>query len=312
LAKLFPAIQSLGAQIASALLKAEIYTQALAYQRVTQELSLAGRIQASFLPDELPRLQGWELAVSLLPARETSGDFFDLIPLADGKVGILIADVADKGVGAALYMALTRTLIRTYAIEFDDEEAQPEVVFFAVNNRILNDARADLFVTAFYGVLDPASGTLTYANAGHNPPYLLHDLGEPAYEPLHATGMPIGIEEDQLWERMEASIEPGGGLILYTDGVTDAQNCDGQFYEYDRLLAELEAGRGLSAHELQDRILAEIHDWTTGAQQFDDITLMVIARDRDDGQDYVSQIDSASLDAVDQAETDQPHNQNSG
>jgi serine phosphatase RsbU (regulator of sigma subunit) len=279
LARLFPAVQSLGAQIASAIRQVEIYHQSLAYQRVSQELALAGKIQSSFLPDELPTMPGWELAVSLLPARETSGDFFDLIPLADGKVGILIADVADKGVGAALYMALTRTLIRTYAIEFDDEEPQPEVVFFAVNGRILSDAHADLFVTAFYGVLDPATGILTYTNAGHNPPYLLRSHGEMSIDALPATGMPIGVEEDQLWERVSVALQPGESLVLYTDGVTDSQNCDGQFYESDRLLALLNEGMGKTAHELQDSILTAIHDWTLNAQQFDDITLMVLTRD---------------------------------
>jgi serine phosphatase RsbU (regulator of sigma subunit) len=281
LANLFPAVQSLSAQIASARHQADIYEQALAYQRVTQELTLAGRIQASFLPDELPSMPGWELAVTLLPARETSGDFFDLIPLDDGKVGILIADVADKGVGAALYMALSRTLIRTYAIEFDEEEPQPEVVFFAANGRILNDARAELFVTAFYGILDPETGILTYCNAGHPPPFLLHNEGETVVDFLKATGMPIGIEEDQLWERQAIQILPGDALILYTDGVPDAQDSNDRFYEDKMLLEVVRSSRGMAAQDVQDLILTDLQEFSAGAKQFDDITLMVIGRDKE-------------------------------
>jgi serine phosphatase RsbU (regulator of sigma subunit) len=278
LSNLFPAMQSLAAQIASARHRTELYSQALAYQKVTQELSLAGKIQASFLPDELPNLSGWQLAVTLLPARETSGDFFDLIPLENGKLGILIADVTDKGIGAALYMALSRTLIRTYAIEFGDDP-QPDVVFFAANGRILEDARADLFVTAFYGVLDPAAGTLTYSNAGHNPPYLLSNQDSQLLQSLGQTGMPIGVEADSLWEKATVQIRPGDVLVLYTDGIPDAQNAYGKFFE-DRLLqkAVLESG-GLSAQEVQDKILEDVQAFVGQAPQFDDITLLVLVRD---------------------------------
>jgi serine phosphatase RsbU (regulator of sigma subunit) len=278
LGNLFPAVQSLAAQVASALHQAEIYSQALAYQRVTQELSLAGEIQASFLPDELPSLSGWQLAVTLLPARETSGDFFDLIPLENGKLGILIADVTDKGVGAALYMALSRTLIRTYAIEFD-EDPQPDVVFFAANGRLLKDARADLFVTAFYGILDPETGELTYCNAGHNPPYLLHYDDEQRLQSLGQTGMPIGVEEDTLWEKSTVQISPGDILVLYTDGIPDAQNERGDFFE-DRLLQKIILeSRGLSAQDVQDKILETVQHFVGPTPQFDDITLLTLARD---------------------------------
>jgi serine phosphatase RsbU (regulator of sigma subunit) len=278
LRNLFPAILSLAAQVSSALHQAEIYSQALAYQRVTQELTLAGKIQASFLPDELPSLTGWQLAVTILPARETSGDFFDFIPLEGGKQGILIADVTDKGVGAALYMALSRTLIRTYAIEFGDDP-QPDVVFFAANGRILKDARANLFVTAFYGILDPQTGELTYCNAGHNPPYLLHHQGDQRIQMLGQTGMPIGIEEDTLWEKATVQIDRGDVLVLYTDGIPDAQNKQGEFFE-DRLLQKsiLESSL-LSAQDVQDKILGAVQNFVGEEPQFDDITLMVLVRD---------------------------------
>lgn len=279
LTALFPAVKSLAAQVASALNQEVLYNQSLDYQRVSQELALAGKIQASFLPDELPPLPGWELAVAIRPARETSGDFFDLIPLSEGQVGILIADVADKGVGAALYMALSRTLIRTYAIEFDDSEPQPEVVFFAANGRILKDARADMFVTAFYGILNQETGLLTYCNAGHNPPYLLRCTGDDPVRALGSTGMPMGVEEDELWERAQVIIEPGDVLVLYTDGIPDAMNGGGEFLGDSALQEEIKNNRGLSAQHIQDLILERVQSFVSGAPQFDDITLMVLGRD---------------------------------
>jgi serine phosphatase RsbU (regulator of sigma subunit) len=278
LENLFPALQSLAAQVASALHQAEVYMQALAYQRVSQELTLAGKIQASFLPDQMPRFSGWQLAVTLIPAKETSGDFFDLIPLTDGKLGILIADVTDKGIGAALYMALCRTLIRTYAIEFDDDP-QPEVILFAANNRLLTDARADLFVTAFYGILDPETGTLTYANAGHNPPYLITNGRNVNVIPLYNTGMPMGIEEDNIWTSGTVEIEPGSVLILYTDGIPDSHNKEEQVYGDENLIEAALSSSELSADEIQDSIIESVHNFINGAPQFDDITLMILVRD---------------------------------
>lgn len=277
LGHLFPAVLALAAQVASALHQAQIYSQALAYQKVSQELSLAGKIQASFLPDELPSLSGWQLAVTLLPAREMSGDFFDLIPLSNGKLGILIADVTDKGLGAALYMALSRTLIRTYAIEFDDDP-QPDVVLFAANGRILEDARADLFVTVFYGILDPQTGTLTYSNAGHNPPYLMRSGDSHSMDALSQTGMPIGVEEETLWRKETVQLNPGDVLVLYTDGIPDAQNSSGGFFD-NHLIDVIESNRGCSAQEIQDEILAGVQEFVGDAPQFDDITLIVLERD---------------------------------
>ena len=278
LANLYPGMLSVAAQISSALHQADIYGQALAYQRVSQELALAGRIQSSFLPDELPSFSGWQMSVTLLPARETSGDFFDWIRLSNGYLGILIADVADKGVGAALYMALTRTLIRTYAIEFDDDP-HPEDVFFAVNGRLLQDARANLFVTAFYGILDPTTGILTYSNAGHNPPLLIKAQGERNIYLLGQTGMPIGVDEDEIWTLETTQIMPGDVLILYTDGIPDAINSEGEFFLDKRLLEVAIEAQKLPASEIQEYILNRVQDFVGQVPQFDDITLMVLVRD---------------------------------
>ena len=202
---LLPAVQSCAAQIASALHGARVYAQQLAHESVSRELALAGQIQADFLPHTLPDVPGWQLAAMLEPARETSGDFYDVIPLPSGRLGILIADVADKGMGAALFMALSRTLIRTYAVE---HETQPGQVLAAANNRILEDTRAGLFVTVCYGVLDPSSGELTYSNAGHNPPYLLSARDGNMIQELDRTGVPLGIIEGGTWEQTGCSPSP--------------------------------------------------------------------------------------------------------
>lgn len=273
---LFPALQSLADSVASALHQAELYAETLEYQSAMQELEFAGRIQASFLPNELPLLDGWELAVSYLPARETSGDFFDFILLPDGKVGVLIADVADKGVGAALYMALSRTLIRTYALEF---EASPDIIFFSANERILQDARANLFVTAFYGVLDQTDGTLTYCNAGHNSPLLISHSNGGVIHALTPTGMPIGIDEDSTWTQASIQIEPGDVLILYTDGIPDTQDEEGSFFKERRLIEVIQEHLDAPAQEIQSAILNAVQDFAGGNSQFDDITLLVLKRD---------------------------------
>jgi serine phosphatase RsbU (regulator of sigma subunit) len=278
LTNLFPAVKNLADQISSALHQAQVYEESLQYEQTLQELKFAGRIQSSFLPKEIPTLEGWELAVTMMPARQTSGDFFDFIPLANGKIGMLIADVADKGIGAALYMALSRTLIRTYAMEYVD--VQPDVVFFAANERLLADARANLFVTAFYGVLDPTNAMLTYCNAGHNPPYLFSQRRDGRYTALSATGIPLGIERDSVWENNSIHIDVGDALVLYTDGIPDAQNPDGEFFRERRMVEVVRGYLGLPAQDLMDSVIEEIRRFSGDAAQYDDITLLVLTRDK--------------------------------
>ncbi len=271
-----PAVQSLAAQVASALNGVQVYEQTLAHQRVEQELALAGQVQASFLPDDVPHVPGWQLAATLEPARQTSGDFYDVIPLPNGRLAIVVADVADKGMGAALYMALSRTLIRTYAVEY---HTRPDYVLRVANRRILADAQAGLFVTVFYGVLDPATGTLTYCNAGHNPPYLLSPRNEDTVQALIRTGMPLGIAGGVTWEQGVVQLAPGDMLVLYTDGVTEAQDGRETFFGEERLLEAVRANWGRPAQDVQDALLAEIHEFVGDAPQFDDIALMVVVRD---------------------------------
>jgi serine phosphatase RsbU (regulator of sigma subunit)/DNA-binding NarL/FixJ family response regulator len=275
LADLLPIAKSLAAQISSTLHSAQVYAQTLAHEKVARELAMAWQIQASFLPSELPDVAGWQLAATLEPARETAGDFYDFIPLPNGRLGIVIADVADKGMGAALYMALCRTLIRTYAAEY---HAHPDLVFSASSRRILTDARADLFVTVFYGILDPATGTLTYCNAGHNPPYLLSAQDRDTVQALRRTGMPLGVVEDATWKQSTVQLAPDDVLVLYTDGITDAENEKGSFFREDRLLETAKANLGRSAQDIQDALIADVREFVGNAPQFDDITLVVVVR----------------------------------
>jgi serine phosphatase RsbU (regulator of sigma subunit) len=272
-AEALPALQSLAAQIASALYRAEEYALALAHQKAVQELTVAAEIQASFLPASLPLIAGWQLAAALRPARQTSGDFYDLMELPDGHLGLLIADVTDKGTGAALFMALSRTLIRTYAFEYPK---QPEKALHVANTRILLDSRSSMFVTVFYGILDPTSGTLRYCNAGHNPPYLLSAHAEP--RPLRNTGIPLGIVHDTIWTAETALLGPNDLLVLYTDGITEAQNANGELFEVERLLDAARNSREQTALAVRDAILAAVDRFVGDAAQFDDLTVMTLVR----------------------------------
>jgi serine phosphatase RsbU (regulator of sigma subunit) len=247
-----------------------------AHQKVERELAVAWTIQQSFLPSEIPQLVGWQLAATLEPARQTSGDFYDWIPLPNGHLGILVADVADKGTGAALYMALSRTLIRTYATE---HPSHPALALAAANRRLRIDSQADLFVTVFYGVLDPESGTLTYCNAGHNPPYLLCAEGEGDVQELGITGLPLGILDDGQWGQGAAHMCAGDLLVLYSDGITEAQDAQQEFFGKDRLLAAVRAGAGRSAAEVQEAVLSEVQGFVRDAPQFDDMTLVIVGRE---------------------------------
>jgi serine phosphatase RsbU (regulator of sigma subunit) len=272
---LLPAVQSLAAQISSALDGAKVYAQTLAHQRVEQELALAWQIQASFLPHDLPHVPGWQLVATLKPAREASGDFYDVIPLPNGRFGILVADVSGKGMGAALYMALTRTLLRTYALQY---HARPDYVFRVANRRILMDTDASMFVTVFYGILDPIAGELTYCNAGHNPPYLMSTQDERPVQELRRTGIPLGIFEGETWEQSVVQLAPGDVLVLYTDGVTDAQDEHEMPFGEERVLETARANLGRPARDVQDGLIAAVQEFVGDAPQFDDITVMVVVR----------------------------------
>jgi serine phosphatase RsbU (regulator of sigma subunit) len=271
-----PAVQSLAAQVASAIHQAQVYAESLSIQKTLQELSLARTIQASFLPESVPQMPGWQFTATLEPARQIAGDFYDFIQLPEGKLGILIADVADKGLGSALYMALSSTLIRTFASEYYRD---PALILKTANQHILRNARANLFVTVFLAVLDPSTGLVCYANAGHNPPYLLgikHGI-----KTLNNTGMPLGIDEENSWGQEEVVILPGEMLLLYTDGVTDAQNNDGEFIDRKIISNTAQQNIGKTVLDIQQIILDKVHRFVGDAPRFDDLTLVILGRENE-------------------------------
>lgn len=245
--------------------------------RATQELEMAWRIQSGILPAGAPSIQGWNVAARLVPARETSGDFFDFIPIGNDKWAIVIADVTDKGLGAAVFMALCSTLIRTYAARYP---TLPAIAMGAVNERILTDTRGSLFVTAFYAILEPELGRMRYVNAGHNPPFLLSSLKSKRVDRLSRTGIPLGISQDAAWGQKIVKFSPGDMLVLFTDGVTEAQNRQGAFFGDQRLLDVIRANTGQPAAHILQAVLDSVQGFIGGTPQEDDIALIILSRQR--------------------------------
>ena len=253
-----------------------------ANRRMERELTLAAEVQAGFMPRTLPDLVGWDMSVMLKPARETSGDFYDIYHLPDGRLGFVVADVVDKGVGAALFMALSWSLLRTYAAE---HPGQPDLVFDAVNQCILHDTSVLQFVTVFYGILEPATGRLLYCNAGHCPAYLFRAGDRRHAQKLSATGAALGLIDDMSWTRESVHLAAGDLLVLYTDGITEAHDEQKQAFGEERLLTSIrtwldEAGPpGSTARQVQDAILGEVLQFAGDAPQSDDIALAVLMRE---------------------------------
>jgi len=178
-----------------------------------------------------------------------------------------------------IFMALCSTLIRTYAIEY---ATVPALALNHVNERILSDSRSEMFVTVFYGVLEPDTGRLRYVNAGHNPPFMIsRHKGRPTVKQLSPTGMALGVTEDTIWKQKVIQFNPDDLLLLYTDGITEAQNQSGQFYDKSRLLEYLRNRVSLSARDVQVGLLSSLQKFTHGLPQHDDIALMVIHRKKE-------------------------------
>lgn len=240
-------------------------------ERIEQELKVAQLIQQQFLPRELPDLPGWHVAAYYRPARAVGGDFYDFIELPDGQVGIVVGDVTDKGVPAALVMATTHSILRAEAPRL----VAPAEVLQRANHLLLDEMPEHMFVTCLYAVLDPASGWLRFANAGHNLPNLRGNAG--GVVELRATGMPLGLLPGMRYEEAEATLGPGDRLLLHSDGLAEAHDPDGEMFGFPRLAKLCGAPGGGEA--LIDLLLTELADFTgPGWEQEDDITLVTVQR----------------------------------
>jgi len=241
-----------------------------ARERMEQELQVAQLIQRQFLPRELPELSGWQVATYYQPAKAVGGDFYDFIELPGGLIGLVCGDVTGKGVPAALVMATTHSILRGDAPQL----VSPAKVLERANLLLLHDIPPQMFVTCLYGVLDPATGRLRYANAGHNPPYV-HTAG--GVVELRATGMPLGAMPDMTYEEKEATLGPGDTVLLHSDGLVEAHDPERKMFGFPRL-AELVGGCA-GGPELIDLLLGEL-DGFTGPdwEQEDDITLVALQR----------------------------------
>ncbi len=240
-----------------------------------RELSEAGKVQTNFIPTNPPKVPGWEIAAKLEPARETSGDYYDFVELPDGRIGIFIADVGDKGAGAALYMALSRTLVRTFAMQ---DGQTPEKLMYALNQRIMQDTKEGIYLTLVYGIFDPISGNFTYSNAGHNPPILIRSKSQDVLTFLEPNGMLVGLFKEGQWHQQEITLGEGELVLLYTDGITEAENKQGDFYGERRLKNIIHRNLNKDAEGLMDAIVMDVHNFIGTANILDDITLMVIRR----------------------------------
>jgi serine phosphatase RsbU (regulator of sigma subunit)/putative methionine-R-sulfoxide reductase with GAF domain len=259
-------------QAATAVVNNQLYKEAAERDRLEQELNVARDIQSSLIPGGSPDIPGCELASYWEAARQVSGDFYDFIPLDDGRWGIVVADVADKGVPAALFMAMSRTILRTVAFNRDD----PAATLIRTNEIIESEAQSDLFVTVFYAIWDPAAQMLTYANGGHNPPILLRNNGR--IRLLKAGGMALGVLPNIEVESQSVQLHPHDTVLFYTDGVTEAMNEDYDEFGMERLRLTAVYHKKQSATAIMQAITDAIRSHAGGTPQFDDITLIVMKR----------------------------------
>ena len=246
-----------------------------ARERIESELKIARAIQMSFLPRRFPafpREEAFEIFAALEPAREIGGDFYDFFPLGDHRLLFTIGDVSGKGIPAALFMAVTKTLIKGIVSSNGPDLAE---VFRRVNLELCQDNEAVMFTTAFCGILELASGKLCYTNAGHLPPLLIRSGKAGEWLRIPA-GTALGIDEEARYQTVVTTLEPGDAVVLYTDGVTEAMNAADQMYSAERLLAMVEEQPCRSSEEWVDGIFDSVKTYTSGAPQSDDITVMTV------------------------------------
>ena len=273
--------QILNARVTASLAKKRLHDREQLYARsLEREMDIAREIQAGFLPRRLPVRDGWDLAAWFEPARRVAGDFYDAFEIAGGRLAVVLADVCDKGVGAALFMALFRSLVRALGERLLTPDGDPGSeacrLIGDVNNYIARThERANMFATMFFGSLDLASGELVYVNAGHEPPLITGPQGVRAR--LAPTGPAVGMLADMDFQAAKVVLGNGEALVAFTDGVTDSHNADGALFG-DARLRELVTAPAVSAQAMVQRIQFAVQAHAGDVPAFDDVTLLVVQR----------------------------------
>jgi len=279
-------LKTLANAMSVALENARLWEQEELYRKALErEFEIGREIQAGFLPDTLPQPKGWEIAASLKSAREVTGDFYDAFELTEGKIGLVIADVCDKGLGAALFMTLFRSLIRAVSnIDFFTNaeyagkislEMRLKNAMSLTNNYIAEThGKTSMFCTIFFGILDTHTGKLTYINGGHLPPKLINQRG--IREILRVTGPAVGTTSGVEYATCEVVIEQGDTFFAHTDGLTDTINPAGEYFSEKELIPLFAGSQPLSS--LLEQIQDQVKDYSTGAKQMDDITMLAVRR----------------------------------
>lgn len=245
--------------------------QIIEKERLERELQVAFEIQTSILPQTLPDLAGYDFGALMVPARAVGGDFYDILPLSSDKVGIIIGDVADKGVPSAIFMAQTHALL--YAMATRD--ASPAWVLQRVNQLLIKMGESSLFVTVLYGILDRRTNLFSYARAGHELPIVVSANGKAEIAPYNQ-GQLMGVLDKPMLDEQTVSIPSGGVIVLYTDGVIDARHSNGDSFGLERLIKELELPRDGSAQDQCDRLWQVLSNFQSKDAQEDDVTLVII------------------------------------
>jgi serine phosphatase RsbU (regulator of sigma subunit) len=266
-------IVSIAQQVALSIQNDHLQKETVTRERLEREIEVARQIQRTLLPDHLPETPGWDLAAMWKTARQVGGDFYDVFVLPDRRLGLFIADVSDKGIPAALFMALTRTLVR--AVVYDTES--PAEALRRVNDLMLPDNKQEMFVTAVYGVLSLDTGEFRYANAGHNPP-LVACREDGSIELLRRTGPALGVIDEYAIREETVHLEPGNCILLYTDGLTEAFSPQDEPYGDERLCHLIESASVDSVKDMLDAIETSVAEFINPLPLADDMTMLAVRR----------------------------------
>ena len=266
-------LTAIAASAAIAIENARLYQVAIDKGRLESELQIARQVQTSLLPETIPTFAGWDFSALWKPARQVAGDFYDFIWLGPDQLGLIIADVTDKGVPAALFMALTHAILRASL----HSPASAAADLQRANRLICDESTSGYFVTIFYAGLDLKTGQMTYVNAGHPPPLWRRAAGQ-AITPLAHTGMALGVDPDVRYTQQTIQLEPGDYLLAYTDGITEAFNARQEAYGENTLRSELARSAALDPSGILDAVYRSVTGWSSNPDYVDDITLLIASR----------------------------------